>query len=386
MRPALKPALARLWRDDSTLQLGREARRAVLLHGLDAADRALITGLDGSRPRDFVVREAADPTAAAALLARLERAGALDDASAQLPGDRQRLGPDLASLSLLHPGPGAAAAVLRRRADLQVEIRGCGRVGSQLAALLAASGIGLVTTVDATPVSVSDPTPGGIRREDVGRDRGVAAAAAVARASAARGFTAPRRRDRPDLLILAADRLDRIAPDEGDDAERWQRPLLVVGVRETTGVIGPLVLPGLTGCLRCQHLHRCDRDPSWPHLAAALAGRSTPAPACDVTLSALVAALAAGQALQALDGQLPGSESDQERGSDDDGDPEQRTAPHNRLPAIVGGTLEMSLLDWQLRRRSWPVHPRCVCTAATSPAAFPARLRVGRSAAVGEER
>ena len=34
--------------------------------------------------------------------------------------------------------------MLRRRADRQVEIVGCGRVGSQLAALLAASGVGLV--------------------------------------------------------------------------------------------------------------------------------------------------------------------------------------------------------------------------------------------------
>lgn len=384
MRPALKPALARVWRDATTLQLGREAQRAVLLHGLDATDRALLADLDGSHQRDFLVRRAADPAGAAALLARLERAGALDDAAAELPGDRARLGPDLASLSLLHPGPGAGAAVLRRRAELQVEIRGCGRVGSQLAALLAASGVGLVLTVDPQSVTASDPTPGGLRREDVGRSRGVAAAASVARAAVAPGLTGPRRRDAPDLLILAADRLDRIAPHDGDDAERWQCLLLVAGIRETTGVIGPLVLPGLTGCLRCQHLHRCDRDPSWPRLAAALAGRSTPAPPCDLALSALVAALAAGQALQALDGRLPGDNSEGWL-LDERSDPRRGAKSNIRLPPVLGGTVEISLQDWQLRRRSWPVHPRCVCTAATSPAAFPARLRVGRSTAVGEE-
>ena len=274
--------------------------------------------------------------------------------------------------------------MLRRRADRQVEIRGCGRVGSQLAALLAASGVGLVLTVDAQPVNAADPTPGGIRREDAGRSRGIAAGAAVARAASARGLTAPRRRGRPDLLVLAADRIDGIAPDEGDDAELWQRPLLVAGVRETTGVVGPLVLPGLTSCLRCQHLHRCDRDPSWPRLAAALAGRSTPGPACDLALSALVAALAAGQALQALDGDLPTVEPDHSQPSDR-GDPRHGATSITRLPPVVGGTLELSLHDWQLRRRSWPVHQRCVCSAATSPAALPARLRVGRSAAVGEE-
>ena len=76
--------------------------------------------------------------------------------------------------------------------------------------------------------------------------------------------------------MLAADRLDRLAPDAGAAATLSGVPLLVTGVRETTGVVGPLVLPGHTGCLRCQHLHRCDRDPSWPHLAAQLAGRCTP--------------------------------------------------------------------------------------------------------------
>ena len=70
--------------------------------------------------------------------------------------------PDLASLSLLHPLPGAGLAVLRRRAARRVEVIGAGRVGAQLAALLAAAGVGVVTAVDPEPVSAADIAPGGV--------------------------------------------------------------------------------------------------------------------------------------------------------------------------------------------------------------------------------
>ena len=36
------------------------------------------------------------------------------------------------------------------------------------------------------------------------------------------------------------------------------------------GVVGPLVIPGLTSCLRCADLHRRDRDPAWHALAVQL--------------------------------------------------------------------------------------------------------------------
>jgi nicotinamidase-related amidase len=41
-------------------------------------------------------------------------------------------------------------------------------------------------------------------------------------------------------------------------------------VRDGTGLVGPLVIPGVTSCLRCADLHRSDRDAAWPALAAQL--------------------------------------------------------------------------------------------------------------------
>lgn len=39
---------------------------------------------------------------------------------------------------------------------------------------------------------------------------------------------------------------------------------LHIGLTHGTAVIGPLVIPGTTSCLRCAHLHHRDRDPHWP--------------------------------------------------------------------------------------------------------------------------
>lgn len=48
-------------------------------------------------------------------------------------------------------------------------------------------------------------------------------------------------------------------------------PIELAGDRVT---IGPLVVPGTTGCLACRHAHRRDADPTWPLLAAQLLGRA----------------------------------------------------------------------------------------------------------------
>src|SRR5271168_3100729 len=45
---------------------------------------------------------------------------------------------------------------------------------------------------------------------------------------------------------------------------------LAVRVRDGTGLVGPLVVPGVTSCLGCADLHRRDRDAAWPAVAAQL--------------------------------------------------------------------------------------------------------------------
>ena len=78
-------------------------------------------------------------------------------------------------------------------------------------------------------------------------------------------------------------------------------PHLVATVRGATGVVGPLVVPGRTSCLRCADLHRRDADPRWPRLAAQLTAAEPPPSGATVTCL-LTAVTAAVQVLAYLDG------------------------------------------------------------------------------------
>jgi hypothetical protein len=113
-------------------------------------------------------------------------------------------------------------------------------------------------------------------------------------------------------------------------------PHIKVVVREAMAIVGPLVLPGMTACLRCLELARTDRDPAWPLIAAQLAsdGPHPTVEACDVGLATLAASVCALQVLTYLDG---------------------------GTPATCDGTLEIALPDWRIRRRSWRPHPASGC-------------------------
>jgi ThiF family len=337
VRPVLSPAARRLWRDPQTLQLGRPPGPAVLLTGLDPATRRVLPLLDGTRDTEAVVTAAlaagCPSERTRALLGLLDEGGLLADAGRGWPvpahgrAERDRLAPDAASLSLLH-GHGAGA-VLERRAAARVVVVGAGRVGASLAALLAAAGTGAVDVVDREAAAPHDAAAGGFGPADAGRPRGEAARDRM-RAVAPATSTAPQ--PAPDLVVLA--------PPDGPDEEHEQGlgrtpvPHLVVEVRATVGVVGPLVVPGHGPCLRCLDLVRSDLDPAWPVLAAQLATSPRRPGPCDATLAAAVAAQGAHQALSHLDG----------TGS-----------------VCAGGTLELALPDWRWRRRSWPVHPQCDC-------------------------
>jgi hypothetical protein len=343
-RPALKPGLRLLRRDRTTLQLGLTPGAAVVLEGVDDLDRRLLDLLDGTRDAATVVTEAAtlgvDPVRAAELLDLLRRAGALDDGPPATLTVADRLAPDALALSLRHPLPGVAARALHRRAQTIVTVHGGGRLGATVAGLLTAAGIGRVDVVDPGAVRPTDLAPGGIRRVRVG-NRGEAATRSAA--ASATPAIAPREPATP-----LARRLDVVAPvgfaaaPEVLAAVR-RRTHLFVAVRDLTAVVGPLVVPGRTPCLRCLELGRGERDPAWPRLAAQLVGEPAAVDAGDVVLATMAAAVAAAQLLTFVDGV--------------------------ERPATMGGILELGSAgpgwaDGRVRRRSVSSHPACGCSPA----------------------
>ncbi|MGW0132573.1 TOMM precursor leader peptide-binding protein [Streptomyces sp. NPDC003299] len=360
MHPVVKPALRRGWRDLNTVQFGMTPAHAMTLGPVDTATGSFLDLLDGTRGlpllRELAPRMDLPDGHVDRLVERLAQAGLLDDARGggeAADGLRarkdvlDRLRPDLQSLSLTTSEPGEAIRLLAARRALRVQVRGAGRVGAVVAALLSAAGVGEVDVRDTGPVEPWDVAPGGLPPEAVGERRDEAARRAARRAAPDRP---PRRspgRLREDgepglSLVIIAPRDDVAvhapAPASADALVASGTPHLYAGVVEATGVVGPLVLPGESACAGCLDLSRTDRDPAWPRMIAQWrSGRRRPAPPCDLALATTVAGLTAAHALAFLD---------------------------RRSTAAADTRWQVSLpgLQWHARP-VWP-HPECTCGAA----------------------
>ncbi|WP_282785038.1 MULTISPECIES: hypothetical protein [unclassified Nocardia] len=137
---------------------------------------------------------------------------------------------------------------------------------------------------------------------------------------------------RPQLVVLADTLVP--APDLVERLVRLRIPHVQVCVRDGRGIIGPLVLPGVTSCLSCADRYRADREPEWPHLAAQLLGRVGQASAAGI-------AATAGLALAEIEAVAAGEP--------------------DRPPTVLNATLELNLDSRRLDRRTWPPHPSCHC-------------------------
>ncbi|MFI9236515.1 ThiF family adenylyltransferase [Streptomyces sp. NPDC053079] len=363
----VKPALRRSWRNRDMVQFGIAPAHAVVVGPVDTATGAFLGLLDGTRGMPLLREEARGmglPEGRAdALVERLGEAGLLDDArgggegAAALRsrgGALERLRPDLASLSVLHSGPGAAMRLMAARQAMRVQVRGAGRVGAAVAALLSASGVGRVDVLDGGRVEPWDVSPAGVGPERTGERRDAAARQVVrqvapvprprARGGGAGTDRAGAEAEPPLALVVLAPRdgLGAYAPDPltAHELVSSGTPHMYAGVLEATGVVGPLVLPRVSACAGCVELGRADRDTAWPRMLAQWkSGRSSGVPSCDMALATVVAGLTVARALAFLDG---GSSSG------------------------AGVRLELALPGPAWSPRPVEPHPRCPCGAAGS--------------------
>lgn len=402
-RPALKKGLRVMRRDELTLQLGLDPDLAVVLAAPSPAVTRLVAALDGRAEVSTLARRHGLPVAAVIqVVAELEAAGVLERGPAggpaavdapdlHLVGNRgpgsgagrslrtlrrvgaavaeqeRRLEPDVTAWALVDPAPGSGRAERNRRAAATVEVVGSDRVGTAVGLLLAASGVGQIVAGDDRLARHADNGAAGLGPVDVGRPRRAGLRRRLA--EVAPGARLLDRHPDPALVVVTDGGVDTDALALLQAAGTRH---LVVGVRESRGWVGPLVVPGRTSCPHCHHLARVDRDPAWALLVDQLAvaarpplhlsevagataagperdtgmptgkvrgtARSTPSvEACDGVLATLVASTAVLHTVTWLAGKAPPS---------------------------VDGTVEFRLPDGFGRRRGWSVHPGCGCSGA----------------------
>lgn len=327
-RPVLLPGLRRLWRGRHRLQLGVDPARAVVLELPDPGAARLLDLLDGTRSERGVLAEAVrlcriGPTDARQLLDVLCGAGLVVNAHSLLPRSlsaptRRRLAGEAATLALRGTGSAAAPAqVLRRRAAARVVVTGHGRLATPVGVVLAQAGVGHVAP---------EARPGGPPV-----DQGLAAAVAGA---APGTMTSPLRHREATFAVQVGAASPAVLT--ATSYARLRLPHLAVTVRDGAASIGPLVPPGGRPCLNCIDLHRKDRDPEWPLLAAQLAAPDVEPGAAATIMFA--AGLAAAEVLAWLDGA--------------------------RSAITFGATVEINS-PGQQRRRTWAPHPGCHCVRRT---------------------
>ncbi len=167
------------------------------------------------------------------------------------------------------------------------------------------------------------------------RARRLAAMLAVGRRAVDRPVVETDLDQRSARVALTVVATDSAEPDRTmtDLLTRARLTHLVVRVQPGRAVVGPLVQPGRTACLRCADLARSQADPSWPLVACQLARLHVP-----VTTAAAgwAVSLAVAHTLAYVAG---------------------------AAPETTTGTLELGD-DGLTRFRRWVPHPACTCRGA----------------------
>jgi bacteriocin biosynthesis cyclodehydratase domain-containing protein len=319
----LAPHRSLLRRGPSSRQLGLDPRTALVVDDLPPPLARLLDELVAPVERDGLTARAvlrgAHRKEVDDLLGRLVHVGALVDAA----------GPE---------------RIARLRAGAVIAIVGDGPLATGMALGLASAGVGTVRLEAGAGGLVRESDLGtGLLDGDRGRPRSQAIVDAVRRVAPDVAVGERPGRSAPDVCVLA----DAAAPDPARVAALHRDTVthLPVRLRDGTGVVGPLVLPGRSACLACVELHRRYRDPGWPAVTAQLVARTGEG---DAATAAATAALAVAQVLAALDG-VAGAADGARSGTGS--------------PPVLGATLELELRAGQLLRRPWPPHPACTCGA-----------------------
>ncbi len=351
-RPRLKRTLERLVSCSGDIYLLRTgADSDLVLEQPDQATRRLLDALDGTRPAAVLAREFGAPALRRACAA-LSDAHLLEDAADDdLIPLAERLRFERQHRYFADIGDDRPSVYQARLREARLVILGVGGLGSWAAYALACCGVGELLLVDGDTVEASNFNRQILYREsDIGRSKVVAAAEALGQFNSSctiRGLDS--RLDGPQAVREAVSGHDFVVSSAdwpAHDIERWVNqacceegvPFISMSHAPPVARVGPLYVPGITGCFECQEAGYRLSYPEYDDLIEQRRGRASPA----ATLGPVCAFVGGQVALEAVH-QITGL----------------------CRPATLGGSYVYDLRSMDVIREEVPRRPGCpICADA----------------------
>jgi bacteriocin biosynthesis cyclodehydratase domain-containing protein len=353
MRPRLKRTIETVRSAAGDLYLLRPGGDGdLVVEEPDDRALALLEALDGSSTERQLERRFGRAFVATTL-GSLGELDALEDAADldRVPeAERVRFDRQLRYLGDAAAGDRGARRHHERLRTSRVALLGLGGLGSWAAYALACCGIGELLLVDGDVVEPSNFNRQVLYRErDVGRPKAAAAAESLAAFTSLTALRAVERRlesqDQVADVVRGSDLVLNAVDWPAHDIERWVNgacfavgvPVITMSHAPPVARVGPLYVPGRTGCFECQEREYRRSYPFYDEIVEGRRGRPSPAatlgPVC-----AFVGGQAALEALHALTGLCE--------------------------PATLGAALLYDLRTMEVVREPVPRDPGCpVCAA-----------------------
>jgi bacteriocin biosynthesis cyclodehydratase domain-containing protein len=300
-RPRLKRTTQRMEAPNGDLYLLRPSAGAdIHIEEPDAEGRRLLAALDGTRTREELIDEFGSDEVGD-LLAQFEELGVVEDAADDdlIPEKvLERFDRQLRYFSDITTGP-TASQCQRKLESSRIAVLGVGGLGGWAALNLACCGIGEMLLVDFDRVELSNLNRQVLFSEsDIGRFKAVAATERL------RGFNSAmqiesrvQRLDSEEAIAETIEGHDLVI-DACDwpagDIEKWVNsacfaarvPFIAMSHFPPIARIGPLYVPGVTGCFACQEIGYRRTYPLFDVAMEQQRGKPSPAatlgPACSL--------------------------------------------------------------------------------------------------------
>ena len=283
----------------------------LLIEQPDELTRSLLKALDGSRTA-AELEDAFGAETVADALGQLSALGLLDDASDDerlTPRERARYDRQLRYFSDVGTDSVPTSEYQRRLREARVLILGVGGLGSWASYALLCCGVGELVLLDGDHVEESNFNRQILYRErDIGRSKAEAAAEALAEFDSSCRLTAVARRlesvDAVREVVEDADFVVNGADWPAHDIERWVNaacfdasvPFITMSHSPPVARVGPLYVPGTTGCFACQERTYREEFPLYDELVEQRRGRPSEA----ATLGPVCAFIGGQVALETL--------------------------------------------------------------------------------------